>query len=169
MADLKELARAKNRAILNDIGELAVNTLKNRMSRMRKSPTDWRLPYLKTGKPSLLYDTIGFNSLLDKSAVEITAQSYLRTLNDGQPKGTIVTISQMLKFIDNRGIKPKKIAGKGAKQITIQQLAGIFVRSIKRKGTEPREFIEATYIDLNAIIPRLLNLRIGNLINAIGK
>lgn len=97
-----------------------------------------------------LYDSITLTTVtLNSGHYEVVLRSadYINeAIEDGQKAGTIVSVNDILKWIEFKKIVPRPI-GK-LQDITKQDLAGLIVNKIYRVGTKDRKLITKTMDEL---------------------
>ena len=95
--------------------------------------------------------------LLDDGGIEIIANAYWGAIEYGLPVGTAVPIAALMEWAKRYRIKPKKGSFEGM-LFAIQ-------RTIIRRGTRPRPFVEQTILDadkqIGAYIDRYVDLSIS--------
>ena len=133
--------------VLNKYGEEIVKKYKNKLEE-NKPGYSWNS--IATGN---LYNSVKSEVIVSgtRISIEITLEDYWKTLENGQPAGTIVSIGDLLKWIKAKPVIP---TDRGFGIPTLKQLAFLIQRKIKRDGTEPMNFMKATLDEL------LVNLKI---------
>ena len=133
--------------VLNKYGEEIVKKYKNKLEE-NKPGYSWNS--IATGN---LYNSVKSEVIVSgtRISIEITLEDYWKTLENGQPAGTIVSIGDLLKWIKAKPVIP---TDRGFGIPTLKQLAFLIQRKIKREGTEPMNFMKATLDEL------LVNLKI---------
>ena len=127
--------------VLNKYGEEIVKKYKNKLEE-NKPGYSWNS--IATGN---LYNSVKSEVIVSgtRISIEITLEDYWKTLENGQPAGTIVSIGDLLKWIKAKPVIP---TDRGFGIPTLKQLAFHIQRKIKRDGTEPMNFMKATLDEL---------------------
>lgn len=127
--------------VLNKYGEEIVKKYKNKLEE-NKPGYNWNS--IATGN---LYNSVKSEVIVSgtRISIEITLEDYWKTLENGQPAGTIVSIGDLLKWIKAKPVIP---TDRGFGIPTLKQLAFLIQRKIKREGTEPMNFMKATLDEL---------------------
>ena len=127
--------------VLNKYGEEIVKKYRNKLEE-NKPGYSWNS--IATGK---LYNSVKSEVIVSgtRISIEITLEDYWKTLENGQPAGTIVSIGDLLKWIKAKPVIP---TDRGFGIPTLKQLAFLIQRKIKRDGTEPMNFMKATLDEL---------------------
>lgn len=133
--------------VLNKYGEEIVKKYRNKLEE-NKPGYSWNS--IATGN---LYNSVKSEVIVSgtRISIEITLEDYWKTLENGQPAGTIVSIGDLLKWIKAKPVIP---TDRGFGIPTLKQLAFLIQRKIKRDGTEPMNFMKATLEEV------LVNLKI---------
>ena len=127
--------------VLNKYGEEIVKKYKNKLEE-NKPGYSWNS--IATGN---LYNSVKSEVIVSgtRISIEITLEDYWKTLENGQPAGTIVSIGDLLKWIKAKPVIP---TDRGFGIPTLKQLAFLIQRKIKREGTEPMNFMKDTLEDV---------------------
>ena len=123
--------------VLNKYGEEIVNKYKKKLEE-NKPGYSWNSIATRN-----LYNSVKSEVIVSgtRLSIEIYLADYWKTLENGQPSGTIVSRSDLLKWIKAKPVIP---TDRGFGIPTLKQLAYLIQRKIIRYGTEPMNFMKDT-------------------------